>query len=85
LLSYKVVETTFKGFNGVTMDTDKSLPPFLKTEEVLGSLKVTPRTLYRLIRAGELPAVRVGRQWRFRRADLENWLSAREAGGSVTQ
>jgi excisionase family DNA binding protein len=65
------------------MNTGQSLPPFLTTEEVLGSLKVTPRTLYRLIRVGDLPAVRVGRQWRFRRADLENWLSAREATSPV--
>jgi excisionase family DNA binding protein len=56
---------------------DDTLPVFLTTEEVLGWLKVTPRTIYRLIRAGDLPAVRVGRQWRFRRADLENWLAAR--------
>lgn len=62
------------------MNTDKPLPSFLTTEEVLACLKVTPRTVYRLIQAGELPAVRVGRQWRFRRADLDHWLSTREAG-----
>lgn len=67
------------------MDVNNALPSFLKTEEVLGCLKVTPRTLYRLIRAGELPAVRVGRQWRFRRSDLENWLAAREASGTATR
>ena len=50
------------------------LPPFLTTEEVLGYLKVNPRTIYRLIRSGELPAIRVGRQWRFRRSDLMEWL-----------
>ena len=50
-------------------------PAFLTTEEVLGYLKVTPRTIYRLIRAGELPAVRIGRQWRFRRSDLDAWLN----------
>jgi excisionase family DNA binding protein len=47
---------------------------FLTTEEVLGYLKVNPRTIYRLIRDGELPAVRIGRQWRFRRTDLDAWL-----------
>lgn len=67
------------------MESSKPLQAFLTTEEVLGCLKVTPRTVYRLIRAGELPAVRVGRQWRFRRADLENWLTAREAGSPVTR
>ena len=67
------------------MDTEKVLPSFLTTEEVLGCLKVTPRTIYRLIREGDLPAVRVGRQWRFRREDLENWLAARVASGPVTR
>jgi excisionase family DNA binding protein len=67
------------------METSKELPAFLTTEEVLGCLKVTPRTVYRLIRAGDLPAVRVGRQWRFRRADLESWLTARGAGGVTTR
>lgn len=61
------------------MKADKELPRFLKTDEVLDCLNVTPRTLYRLIRTGQLPAVRVGRQWRFRKSDLENWLTAREA------
>jgi excisionase family DNA binding protein len=46
----------------------------LTTEEVISFLRVNTRTLYRLIRAGDFPAVRVGRQWRFRRTDLEAWL-----------
>ena len=54
--------------------TGRELEAFLTTEEVLSYLKITPRTIYRLIRSGELPAVRIGRQWRFRRADLDQWL-----------
>jgi excisionase family DNA binding protein len=50
------------------------LSAFLTTEEVLDCLRVTPRTIYRLIRSGELPAVRIGRQWRFRRTDLDEWI-----------
>ena len=52
---------------------------FLTTEEVLGCLKVNPRTIYRLIRNGELPAIRIGRQWRFRRADLDRWVERQSA------
>ena len=58
----------------VDSSAGRELLSFLTTEEVLGYLKVTPRTIYRLIRTGELPAVRIGRQWRFRRGDLDNWL-----------
>jgi excisionase family DNA binding protein len=46
----------------------------LTIDEVLGYLKVTSRTIYRLIRSGDLPAMRVGRQWRFRRQDLDAWI-----------
>lgn len=46
----------------------------LTTDEVLARLKITPRRMYRLIRSGELPAVRIGRQWRFRPGDLETWM-----------
>jgi excisionase family DNA binding protein len=67
------------------MKSDTELPRFIKTEEVLDCLKVTPRTLYRLIRTGQLPAVRVGRQWRFRKQDLENWLTAQKAPGPLAR
>jgi excisionase family DNA binding protein len=49
---------------------------FLTTEEVLEYLQVNLRTVYRLIKAGKIPAVRVGRQWRFRKRDIDVWLDA---------
>jgi excisionase family DNA binding protein len=59
--------------------SDAEMQAFLTTDEVLGYLKTTPRTIYRLIRNGELPAVRIGRQWRFRRADLDRWVERQAA------
>jgi excisionase family DNA binding protein len=50
------------------------LPAYLTTEDVVAYLNVTPRTIYRLIRTGELPATRIGHQWRVRQSDLEEWL-----------
>src|SRR5476649_893223 len=56
---------------------------FLTTEEVLEYLQVNLRTVYRLIKAGRIPAVRVGRQWRFRKRDIDAWLeSSRPARGA---
>jgi excisionase family DNA binding protein len=56
---------------------------FLTTEEVLAYLQVNLRTVYRLIKAGKIPAVRVGRQWRFRKRDIDAWLdSQRQRGGA---
>lgn len=53
---------------------------FLTTEEVLDYLQVNLRTVYRLIKAGKIPAVRVGRQWRFRKRDIDNWLNTSRQG-----
>lgn len=55
---------------------------FLTTEEVLAYLQVNLRTVYRLIDAGKLPAVRVGRQWRFRRRDIDAWLDQQRASSA---
>ena len=57
----------------------QDLAACLTTEEVLAYLNVTPRTIYRLIRTGELPAIRIGRQWRFRRSDLDAFVDRQRA------
>lgn len=59
-----------------------SAEAFLTTEEVLSYLQVNLRTVYRLIEAGKLPAVRVGRQWRFRRRDVDAWLDQQRPAAS---
>ena len=41
------------------MRSKATLAAFLTTEEALTCLKVNPRTIYRLIKTGELPAVRI--------------------------
>ncbi len=69
---------TLRYFNG------ESRPAFMTTDEVLGYLKVNPRTIYRLIRSGDLPAIRIGRQWRFRQSDLDAWLDRRRADAHET-
>src|SRR6188474_1065398 len=58
---------------------------FLTTEEVLDYLQVNLRTVYRLIKAGKIPAVRVGRQWRFRKRDIDAWLDSQrtQSGGGA--
>ena len=54
---------------------------FLTTEDVLEYLHVNLRTIYRLIKAGRIPAIRVGRQWRFRKRDIDAWLESQRPRG----
>lgn len=55
---------------------------FLTVAEVARALRVSSMTVYRLIAAGQLPAVRVGRSYRLREEDVDRYLSERftEAG-----
>ncbi|HEX2063112.1 MAG TPA: helix-turn-helix domain-containing protein [Acidimicrobiales bacterium] len=50
--------------------------------EVAALLRVSNMTVYRLISAGDLPAVRVGKSYRLREDDVDKYLSDRytEAG-----
>jgi excisionase family DNA binding protein len=68
-----------------TDDTIMNDEHFLQTDEVGAYLQVHQRTLYRLIRNGQIPAVRVGRQWRFRRQDLDAWLNSGRQMGKRTR
>jgi excisionase family DNA binding protein len=47
----------------------------LTAAEVSDLLRVSTMTVYRLIRRGELPAVRVGRNYRVRASELDTYLS----------
>ena len=49
---------------------------FLTVEELAKKLKVNPRTIQRLIERKELPAIRIGKQWRFRRETVTEWLES---------
>lgn len=45
--------------------------------EVADYLKVTDRTIYRLLSEKQIPAFKVGGAWRFRRAELDTWIKQR--------
>ena len=49
----------------------------LTVAEVAAAMRVSNMTVYRLIKTGELPAVRVGKNYRIREADVERYLSER--------
>jgi excisionase family DNA binding protein len=49
----------------------------LTVAEVAAGMRVSNMTVYRLIKSGELPAVRVGKGYRIRESELQRFLEAR--------
>lgn len=47
----------------------------LTLEQVAAFLKASKKTVYRLAQNGEVPAFKLGGSWRFRRAELDNWIA----------
>jgi excisionase family DNA binding protein len=51
--------------------------PLLTVGEVAQIMRVSNMTVYRLIKSGQLAALRVGKNYRIRRRDVDRYLSQR--------
>ena len=54
----------------------------LTVVEVAAIMRVSNMTVYRLIKAGELPAIRVGKNYRIRESDVDRYLEQRQVEGA---
>jgi PTS system nitrogen regulatory IIA component len=50
------------------------MPDLLSPKQLAEYLQLSPRTIYRLLERGGIPAVKVGGQWRFRKSAVDEWL-----------
>ena len=55
----------------------------LTVEELHGYLKIPKPTLYALAQNGRIPAAKIGKHWRFRRIDIDEWLKSQQWKGSA--
>lgn len=49
--------------------------PLWTVEEVAGYLKLQPETVRSMARRGELPAIKLGKVWRFRKTAIHEMLA----------
>jgi excisionase family DNA binding protein len=56
------------------VQSQRDFEPLLDTEEAARLLRMHPRTLRTKARRGSIPAIQVGRRWRFRASTLDRWL-----------
>ena len=55
----------------------------LTIPEVASLLKVAGKTVYGLAQKGDLPAFKVGGQWRFRRTAIDTWIEVKTHAAGV--
>ena len=55
----------------------------LTVREVAAYLRLHVVTVYRMAQHGALPAFRVGRGWRFKRDQIDQWLLDRQIGNAM--
>jgi PTS system nitrogen regulatory IIA component len=46
----------------------------LTIEEVATYLRLTPQTIYKWAQERKIPAVKLGKEWRFRKSIIDRWL-----------
>jgi len=59
-------------------------PEILDVEGAAILLAVSSSTIYSLARQGKIPATRVGREWRFARSNLIQWVANGSQADQVT-
>jgi excisionase family DNA binding protein len=55
-------------------DTKTAESEIMTTSEVAQYLRLSEATIYKLAQSGEIPAVKVGRNWRFKKGAIDGWF-----------
>lgn len=56
----------------------------LNVKQVAQYLQLKESTIYSWAQDGKIPAIKIGRTWRFRRSDLDEWLEQHlQAGDQI--
>lgn len=50
----------------------------MTTKELAQYLQLDRMTIYKLLKSGDIPANRVGHQWRFFKADIDEWIRSKK-------
>lgn len=50
----------------------------LTVKELAEYLKIAEKTAYRFVSEGKIPGFKVGSAWRFRKSEIDRWISEQE-------
>ncbi len=64
---------------------DEMKSKVLTVQEVSNYLRVHPSTIYRMLKKNQLPAFRVGSDWRFTVEAIDKWRASVETGSPAAE
>jgi len=55
-----------------------SMDKWLTLEQIAEYLQMSTSSIYKMAQAGKIPAYKVGRQWRFRKEVIDQWVEKKK-------
>lgn len=62
----------------MTQQHSERRPRIMTIEELAKYLRLHKSTVYRMVRDAQIPASKIGNQWRFRKDVIDAWMSGKE-------
>ena len=69
------------GFNTKLTAENYRFEPMLTLQEAAKALALHPDTVKKMAQTGRIPAVKLGKYWRFRLSELDAWLKSKLPSG----
>jgi len=52
-----------------------NMDKWLTLEQIAQYLQMSTSSIYKMAQVGKIPAYKVGRQWRFKKEEIDKWVS----------
>lgn len=61
---------------------DEINEPWVSTKDIAEHLGITMETVRKWIKSGEIPCIRIGKLWKFKKSEVDTWL---KSGGAMEE
>ena len=59
---------------GKRKQRDLAMDKWLTLEQIAEYLQMSTSSIYKMAQKGKIPAYKVGRQWRFKKEEIDEWI-----------
>jgi len=71
--------------NGKKKHGDLKMEKWLTLEQIAEYLQMSTSSIYKMAQKGKIPAYKVGRQWRFKKEEIDRWIERGKLGIEVSK